>query len=312
MRRALILHYSGTARHGALQRSQRALESRGWRVFARETEWNEKEGVLLPSDVDPATFERVFVAGGDGTVRAVVAALAKRASEIPLALLPAGNANVLAVEFGIPRGAAAVEAALAGEVRAVDAFEVTADGARPRLGLAMVGIGVDGTITQVVHGLRRRFPTQQIYFVPSFGPGALYVAGFVRALFAPSEPLRVSVEGTPATLPYRHVWISNTANYGTGWSMTGKPASARGHAATDGVLDWTGSRRTSCFALSGLFANAARRRRSAGSDYGSGQRFVVESEQPFRWQMDGDPQPETRRLEVVVLPKAWRLWTRPG
>lgn len=63
--------------------------------------------------------DALFVAGGDGTVRSVVAALADR--DIPLGVLPCGTMNVLARDLGIPEDLeAAVDALLTAPVRRID------------------------------------------------------------------------------------------------------------------------------------------------------------------------------------------------
>src|SRR4051812_42061210 len=52
----------------------------------------------------------VAASGGDGTISEAAAGLA--GSDVPLAVLPAGTSNVLAVELGIPRNVEAAEALL--------------------------------------------------------------------------------------------------------------------------------------------------------------------------------------------------------
>jgi len=59
------------------------------------------EGRRLAEEAVAAGADGIAVYGGDGTVADVASGLA--GSTIPLAILPGGTANILAVELGIPR-----------------------------------------------------------------------------------------------------------------------------------------------------------------------------------------------------------------
>lgn len=81
--------------------------------------------------------DRLFVAGGDGTVVAVTEALNGR--PIPLGILPRGTMNWIARDLGIPLDpAAAVDALLRAPIRAIDVGRVNQ---RPFLCACMVGFG---------------------------------------------------------------------------------------------------------------------------------------------------------------------------
>jgi len=90
-----------------------------------------------------ANRARLIVAwGGDGTINEVGSALA--GSSVPLGVIPAGSGNGFASELGIPRApAAAIETALHGRPRAIDAGEL--DG---RLFFNIAGIGFDAAIAE--------------------------------------------------------------------------------------------------------------------------------------------------------------------
>jgi diacylglycerol kinase (ATP) len=82
----------------------------------------------------------VFAVGGDGTVRACAAALA--GSEVPLAIVPSGSANLAATALQIPaRLPAALAAGFGGRDRRIDL--AAADGT---VFLAMAGIGIDAAV----------------------------------------------------------------------------------------------------------------------------------------------------------------------
>jgi len=65
----------------------------------------------------------VVAAGGDGTVKTVAEALLKK--NIPMGILPAGSANGMATELGVPADwHAAIEVILAGKVKPIDVIRV--------------------------------------------------------------------------------------------------------------------------------------------------------------------------------------------
>ena len=51
---------------------------------------------------NPNDFDRIFVCGGDGTVKEIASWLLLKKSPTPLAILPIGSANVLASALGVP------------------------------------------------------------------------------------------------------------------------------------------------------------------------------------------------------------------
>jgi diacylglycerol kinase family enzyme len=88
----------------------------------------------------------VIAAGGDGTVRACAQVLADMQAPadapVPLAIVPAGAANLTATALGLPmRTAAALRVAFTGHDRQIDLAE--ADGL---LFSAMAGIGLDAAV----------------------------------------------------------------------------------------------------------------------------------------------------------------------
>jgi diacylglycerol kinase (ATP) len=101
--------------------------------------------------------ELVIACGGDGTINEVVNGLA--GSHVPLAVLPAGTANILAKELEIPwnipeaarmiSGGTFCRVAL-GEIVWLDAQGISASAARRRYFLCVAGAGPDGAIVNGV------------------------------------------------------------------------------------------------------------------------------------------------------------------
>ena len=70
-------------------------------------------GEIARQEIDRGA-DRILVAGGDGTINEVVNGMAF--SEVPLGVLPAGTANVLACELGIGKSMEGAARALADSV----------------------------------------------------------------------------------------------------------------------------------------------------------------------------------------------------
>jgi diacylglycerol kinase family enzyme len=88
----------------------------------------------------------VIAAGGDGTVRACAEVLA--GTPVPLAIIPAGSANLTANALGLPgRAEAALQIAFSGRERLIDVG--VADG---MAFAAMAGIGLDAAVVGATSG----------------------------------------------------------------------------------------------------------------------------------------------------------------
>jgi YegS/Rv2252/BmrU family lipid kinase len=137
-------------RRGALERARKVLARQGI-----ESELARTAGPgMAPELARRAVRERrqmVIVCGGDGTLNEVVNGLA--GSAIPLALLPAGTANVFAKELGLPWNIErAAELIGDSQRRRIALGHVTAAGLADggRYFLSLAGAGPDGAIVRSV------------------------------------------------------------------------------------------------------------------------------------------------------------------
>ncbi len=146
----------------------------------------------------------IVACGGDGTVNEVVAGMA--GSSVPLLLIPAGTANVLAKEIGLPLDW--VEAAgllRTGLIRRIALGRV---GSRPFV--LMAGIGVDAAVVSAVNpGLKKLL-----------GQGAFWIAALQQLLRYPFAPFEVRAEGESRQATF--AVISRVKNYGGGFRITGQ------------------------------------------------------------------------------------------
>jgi diacylglycerol kinase family enzyme len=105
----------------------------------------------------------IIAAGGDGTVRACAEVLA--GSAVPLAIIPAGSANLTATALGLPAHAeAAVRVAFEGRELSIDIG--VADG---NVFAAMAGIGLDAAVVGATSGAAKRVAGWPAYAAAAVG-----------------------------------------------------------------------------------------------------------------------------------------------
>jgi diacylglycerol kinase (ATP) len=102
----------------------------------------------------------VIVAGGDGTINAVVNGL--NPGKATLAVLPFGTSNVLAAEIGITSIDDALERITAGKTLSLSVGVLELEG-RSRRFVLMAGIGFDGAVVRDVWPLGKRLLRQGAY-----------------------------------------------------------------------------------------------------------------------------------------------------
>jgi len=142
----------------------------------------------------------VLVLGGDGTINEVVNGLA--GSKVPLAVLPGGTANVLAMELGLgPRSAIAAEKLSGCEEKRVALGRLCDPRGQSRYFLLMGGAGLDATIVTKVNA----------EFKAKAGKLAYWAAGFTQFV-SRVEQFEVRVNGRGRKVGF--VLVSRVRNYG--------------------------------------------------------------------------------------------------
>jgi diacylglycerol kinase (ATP) len=233
----------------------------------------------------------VMVWGGDGTVQRCVDALA--GSDVPIAIIPAGTANLFASNLGIPKDIAkAVQIGLHGERRPIDVGRINGE----RFAV-MAGAGLDASmIRDADAGLKDQV-----------GRLAYLVTG-ARHLKDRSLEVRIQVDGTH--------WYQGKAAcvlFGNVPDILGgitafadaRPDDGRleiGIVTADGLLEWT---RTLGRTAVGQVE------RSPFVDITSGTRFVVKLDRKATWELDGGDREPTKRLEVEIEPGAITVCVDP-
>ncbi len=178
-----------------------SLHSLGWDVAEKPTE-GEGHATLLAHEALEEGVDRVVVIGGDGTVNEALNGLA--GSDVPLAIVPTGTVNVLALELGLP-------------LDPPDAVRVAAEARATRidLGLAgeryfalMAGVGFDADVVSRVRPVMKR-ALKELAFV---------LQGLTTALTA-EHPL-VQVECDDRCTEGYFVVLGNARNYGGSFGIT--------------------------------------------------------------------------------------------
>jgi diacylglycerol kinase (ATP) len=227
----------------------------------------------------------VVAVGGDGTLGEVVGGLG--GADVPIAALPLGTANVLALDLGLPRRPAALlEAIAGGRTVAVDVALVNG-----RASFLVTGVGFDGLVVRALDEARRG-PISRWSYV-RHGLGAL------RGYRPPR--LAVEIDGERQDGAFGLVIVSNVVHYG------GVACLSRDRRLDDGLLEaylFGKATRPALLGhalrglLTGLPAGSCRRVR--------GRRFRIESDEPVPYQVDGD-YGGTTPVEIEVTPRPFRL-----
>jgi len=239
--------------------------------------------------------DAVVVAGGDGTVGEVLNGL--DGSDLPLALLPLGTANLLARDLAIPfdpEGAARVAAR--GVPRTIDAGVVAAAGAEERRFVCVVGVGFDAAVVRAVAAGR----SGGLGFRGWIGP--VLRVGWTYAF----PTIRVSIDGA-APVAATVAVACNTRNYGGLFTLV---PDARPDDGRLSLCLVDARRRRSVFrylwgAWRGTLARQSDVRTAAC------RAVSVESDGPVPVQADGDPC-GTTPVRIEVRPGAARVLVAEG
>ena len=119
-----------------------SFKQRGWEYEIYETKPDDSIGKRVRRAIDNGV-DLVIAAGGDGTVSLVADSLVN--TNIPLGILPAGSANVLALELGLPNDLAQAAEVLAGDHRELTLDLMKTEG---RYFILQIGIGLDAMMIQ--------------------------------------------------------------------------------------------------------------------------------------------------------------------
>ena len=282
----------------AARELREALAAEGRSVEVRLTcaAGDARRWALEAADADAADL--LVSIGGDGTLREVLDGLAAAdRSDLPVAMLPMGTANVLAVDFDLPvHVPGLLELVRGGEPRWLDLAAVGPPGEPGATSFLAVGVGLDGEVVARLDAAREGAITKLSYLP--------HVARAVAA-YRPAE-LRVTLDGEELPGTYGQVIASNMIHYGG--LMRLDPTTR----ADDGVWEvylWRRARRRD---LAGSFLRSLVGSLPGGAcERRRGRELVVSSDAPVPYHVDGDPGGRTplaltvtgRRQAVLAPPR---------
>ena len=234
--------------------------------------------------------------GGDGTVRAVAAALV--GTEIPMGLLPAGTGNLLARNLNLPVDSLddALTVALTGQNKRVDVGRVTVDRSgeheRPEehIFLIMAGVGFDAAIMADAPERLKK----------TVGPLAYTFSG-AKNLRGPQFKVRMKLDGEPEfTRRARTVVIGNCGKLTGGLVLMPQAEVDDGWLdavilSPAGIVGWV--------AVAGRLISKKRKGHQR-VDHHRLKSVTIRCDRPEEVQIDGDTIGQARALSATVDPLA--------
>lgn len=299
MSQAWLIYNPGAGRFPAymlVERAAQVLQQAGWDIHL-VVSTNSRDLQQLCRQAAERGCEAVFVAGGDGSVGHAVAGLL--GTDTALGVLPAGTANVLAQELGLPilswTSPRALEHAAACLAH-VEACTVDVGVCNGHPFLLWAGGGLDGF---VVHRIEPRARWEKHLGVVGYAASAIRAAVNFRGTH-----LQVTADGQRVEGDFLLAVVSNIRSYAGGIATLSPDA-----RLDDGQMDlW-------------LFSGAGLRdtvRQAA--DLLRGQHLHSEralrlpirevelvADTPLHFQLDGEPMVMASHISVQVLPRALRL-----
>ncbi len=279
----------------------RTLSDYGWRVEVAES-LDGRHTTQLARMAASENFRAVFVIGGDGTVGQAASGLI--GSKTALGVLPAGSANVWALELGMkafiwPRwGLLRENARLLAEVKPV-AMDVGLCNDQPFMMWA--GIGLDALTVKKLEP-RKRF--EKYLGVPEFFATTVWNATLWHGM-----NLRIRADEKQVEGHYLLAVASNIRHYMGGLAEISPKA-----YLDDGLMDlWLFSGSTLADAFRHFFdMQSGRHLTSDQARCISFSRASINSSIPFSLQMDGEPMLGTQQASLEVLQGVLQVLIPPG
>ncbi len=297
MERTCVIYnpVAGRGRASKLAESvEQCLKDAGCEVQVFATE-KAGDGKRLALELSPKV-QRIFVVGGDGTLREVASGVLSAGGTAALAHIPLGNANVVARELGVPLDPeAAIPALLQGEAESFDVLEVN-----DHLVLAMVGVGYDAQLAASMESARSGFGRN---WYRRYGDSLYGVVGAYCLLKPELRRFDLVADGDILYGEFTGCIVSNMRTYAKGWAPNPEAD------PQDGQLNYS-ALKPGPYPTTLLSLLAAARKRALPTDLatrGTATDILISASNPFHWQADGDAMGLASELRIHLRPKCLRL-----
>lgn len=250
----------------------------------------------LAQDALDRGFDRLVVAGGDGTVNTVINAIAPRFHEIELALLPFGTGNDLARSLDIPLDDMdeAVRLAFRADAVPIDLGHV--EGERETYFINAASGGVGGTVASDIASAEK----------VRWGAFAYWRTAITKLAQLSEFQVQVQFDETPIQLPLYGLVVANGRFVGGGFEIAPR---AR---LNDGLLDITTIPVLPPTELltAGLNFGLQRFEQAPSIKFYRARRIVISSNPAIPFSVDGEPM-RTYNASFEVVPNALRVVVGP-
>jgi YegS/Rv2252/BmrU family lipid kinase len=270
-------------------------QKRDWEVNIRDyfkTSPHQMEFFLLTGENDESSItyhiesvqpDRIAAVGGDGTVK-MVAELIK-GKELPLAIIPAGSANGMAKELGVPTDVnAALEVAVNGREQAIDLIKINDEESC----IHLADLGLNAMLVK--------------YFEGSKGRG---MWGYGRAVFRvlyEKQKMQVTIKtdaGTEKRNAYMVV-LANARKYGTGANINPEGD------VSDGYFEVVVLRRLNLVEISkALLTNKSFD--PAKIEIFKTKEATINTRKQSYFQVDGEYRGKTKEVKASILPGSLKM-----
>jgi diacylglycerol kinase (ATP) len=248
--------------------------------FRLEKEANNKE--LLHKSIEQISPDRVVAAGGDGTVK--MAAEVVMGTDIPLGIIPAGSANGMAKELGIPLDpAGALELSITGEPKPLDLIFINDEYC---IHLSDIGLNA-----------------QMLEHFEQFDTGGF--VGYARALLkmlGRHQFMRINLQANNRVYKRKVVMavIANASKYGTGAVInpSGDPS--------DGEFEVVLVRRLGLLELLKMIVTG-KPLPEKKTEVIKCKRMKLTSSRPYPFQVDGESREKQKEINAVIEPGALKV-----
>ncbi|WP_121665750.1 diacylglycerol/lipid kinase family protein [Mesonia aquimarina] len=230
-------------------------------------------------------YERILVAGGDGTVK--LAAEAMEDHKISIGILPAGSANGLAKDLNLPEEQKDfIKVALGKKISEIDAVSING-----QLSLHISDFGLNAELIKEFEGSNFR--------------GKLgYALNSIPTLFQNEGPFDFSIETEKETLERKAIMLAfaNSKKFGTGATVNpnGK--------IDDGIFEILIFKKFDVIEILKTLNEGAK----LSSDFVeiiAVKKVIVKTKKPIDFQIDGEYCKAIKKVEAHILPKKLAIVT---